>query len=286
MSKNAAEIRSEIEQTRGAMGSTLEALGDRVAPKKVAARAKADVAEKVEVVRHRLSPVGAIRRATSRMSGSMHGAMSAANGPPRSTAGARSALSEAPGKLADKAGSATETVTQQASGNPLAVGLLAFGAGVAVAGLLPPTDRERQVAGKVKEKVEPLKDQALEAGRSIMGELKPAAQAGVEQVKERAVGAVEQVKGEARGAAGELKEGTQTTAQQVKQTTRAASSRVRAEARSSTATVKSKARSSANSTKQAVKRTASSSAPKTSGRKPATRAATPRSRSTRARAST
>ncbi|HVE47372.1 MAG TPA: DUF3618 domain-containing protein [Acidimicrobiales bacterium] len=263
MSKNANEIRSEIEQTRGALGSTLEALGDRVAPKKVAARAKADVAERVDVVRNRLNPVGALRRGTSRLKGSLQGDSTPSNGAGAVTrrtgnGSSRAAVADAPAKLAEKAGSAAEALSQQASGKPLALGLLAFGAGVAVAGLLPPTERERQVAGRVKERVEPLKEQALDAGRSIVGELKPAAQAGLEQVKERAAGAVEQVKEEAKGAAGEVKEGAQTTTREVKATTKAASGRVRSEARSSTAAVKNAAKGSAKAAKQTVKRSARS----------------------------
>lgn len=277
MSKKADEIRSEIEQTRGAMGNTLEALGDRVAPKKMAARAKADVADKVEDVRHRLSPAGAVRRTTSKLRESLQGAKPISNGNTSreigvaggEVTGSRTATSDVPGKLVEKArsasdtltekaGAAPETLTEKAAGNPLAVGLLAFGAGMVVAGLLPPTERERQVAGLVKERVEPLKDQALEAGRTIMGELKPAAQGSLEQVKERAAGAVEQVKGEARGAAEELKQGAQTASGQVKQTTRAASGRARSEAKRSTAAVKGEAKQSATAAKQAVKRTASS----------------------------
>jgi uncharacterized protein YjbJ (UPF0337 family) len=259
MSKNADEIRSEIEETRGAMGDTLEALGDRVAPKKVTARAKAEVADKVDEVRHRLSPGGALRRTTSRLRDSLQGDKATSNGSAGDdTRRSRSALTDAPRKLADRTGSASQSLTEQAAGNPLAIGLLAFGAGMVAAGLLPPTDREREVAGRVKERVEPLKDQALEAGRSIMGELKPAAQASIEQVKDRALGAVEQVKGEAKGATEELKQGAQTASGQVKQTTRAASGRVRSEAKRSTAAVKGEAKESARAAKQAAGGRASS----------------------------
>ncbi len=42
------ELTREIGRARADLATTLEAVGDRVAPKKVVARAKADVAERVE----------------------------------------------------------------------------------------------------------------------------------------------------------------------------------------------------------------------------------------------
>lgn len=288
MSKKADEIRSDIEQTRGAMSTTLEALGDRVAPKKAAGRAKAEMADKVDDVRHRFSPVGAVRRSSSRLRDSLQGGSPLSN---RSASGdaavdARSsgtALADEAGKLADRAGSASESLTQQAAGNPLAVGLLAFGAGMVAAGFLPSTERERQVAVRVKERVEPLKDHAVEAGRTIMGELKPAAEASIEQVKERSTDALEQVKGQAKGSAKDLKENARTASGQVKQTTKSASGRVRSQAKRSTSEVKGEAERSGGAAKKAVKGRASSggrrSASSPASRPRSAKAGTPNTRS-------
>ncbi len=58
------QLRREIEQARAGVGEALEAIGDRVAPKKVVDRAKENVAEKVEEVRDKVSPGRIVRRRT------------------------------------------------------------------------------------------------------------------------------------------------------------------------------------------------------------------------------
>ncbi|MDQ3980671.1 MAG: DUF3618 domain-containing protein, partial [Actinomycetota bacterium] len=62
MATDANEVRREIAQARNELGETLEAIGDRVAPKKVVARAKDNVAEKVDDVRDKVSPSRLLRR--------------------------------------------------------------------------------------------------------------------------------------------------------------------------------------------------------------------------------
>lgn len=66
MTSDTTGIEREIASTRTDLGQSLEALGDRVAPKKVVARAKetakAKVAEKVEDVKDRVSPPRVLRR--------------------------------------------------------------------------------------------------------------------------------------------------------------------------------------------------------------------------------
>ena len=48
-----AEIQQQIEQTRAELASTVDAIADRVSPKRVAARTKASVQEKVIDLRNR-----------------------------------------------------------------------------------------------------------------------------------------------------------------------------------------------------------------------------------------
>jgi hypothetical protein len=55
------EVRRDIEQARNELGQTLEAIGDRVAPKKVVARAKDSVSETVDDVREKVSPSRLLR---------------------------------------------------------------------------------------------------------------------------------------------------------------------------------------------------------------------------------
>ena len=56
----------------------------------------------------------------------------------------------------------------KAEGNPLAAGLIAFGAGLLISGLIPSSQKEQQAVSTLQEKAEPLKEQAV-AGRQGVG---------------------------------------------------------------------------------------------------------------------
>jgi len=64
MATRTEDLRREIEEARSGVGEALEAIGDRVAPKKVVERAKENVAEKVEEVKDKVSPGRIVRRRT------------------------------------------------------------------------------------------------------------------------------------------------------------------------------------------------------------------------------
>jgi hypothetical protein len=59
-----AEIQQQIEQTRAELASTVDAIADRVSPKRVAARTKVTIKEKVDDLRSR-GTVPALESATS-----------------------------------------------------------------------------------------------------------------------------------------------------------------------------------------------------------------------------
>ena len=126
-------------------------------------------------------------------------------------------LSEKAGDMSDRAADAvaeardtlTETpdkLRQKTRGNPLAVGLIAFGGGMLVGTLLP----ESRVEGRAMRRVEPaLAGAASEAGqiaREIADEVKESTGASVEQVREKASAAADNVKEEAREAIDGTKE--------------------------------------------------------------------------------
>ncbi|MDP9072380.1 MAG: DUF3618 domain-containing protein [Actinomycetota bacterium] len=277
------EVRRDIEQVRGDLGSTLEEIGERVAPKKVKARAKAEVADKVEDVRDKVSPARAVRRRGQRVRqglrvakesvvGGGDGAASedaGLEGPtPATSAGRNPArarppldtesevptpagsdagrvparLRETGSDVASRARAAPEAALGRAQGNPLAAGLVAFGAGFAVAQLLAPSEPERKAVGLAKERIEPLKQRAVETGRAVAGELQPVAQAGVERVKDRAATAAQQLKEQAQGAAQDVKGQAQSSAQEVTGQAKGATRQVKDEAKGATKAVKEQAK--------------------------------------------
>jgi gas vesicle protein len=103
---------------------------------------------------------------------------------------------------------------------------------------------------RLKEYVAPLRDQAIEAGKSVAEELKPIAQQRAEQVKSIATQAADQVKQDAQG-----------TVEDVKGTTKRSTQAVKGTAKRSAATVKGTATQSTGTVKTTAKRTARAAAP-------------------------
>ena len=103
---------------------------------------------------------------------------------------------------------------------------------------------------RLKEYVAPLKEQAIEAGKTVAEELKPIAQARAERVKTVAVQAADQVKADAQG-----------TVQDVKGTTKQSARVVKGTAKRSAATVKGTARQSSTTVRSTAKRSARAAAP-------------------------
>ncbi|MGH9266479.1 MAG: hypothetical protein ACRD1D_17480, partial [Acidimicrobiales bacterium] len=102
---------------------------------------------------------------------------------------------------------------------------------------------------RLKERLAPLKDQAVDAGRSVAEELKPIAQQRAERVKEVATQAADTVKQEAQGTAEDVKGTAQQSGQAVKRTARQSGQTVKGTAKQSTTAVKGTAKQSARAAK-------------------------------------
>jgi len=256
VSRRADEVRQEIQQTQAQLGSTLEEIGDRVAPKKVVRRAKGEIAGRVDDVKEKVSPArrarGALRRVRETVMGSEDdGGTGDGYG---STSGRVRGQADA---LSQRAGSAAGTVAEKArrapaaaQGNPLAVGLLSFGAGFLAASLLPATDRERQVADQLKDQIEPLKQRAVETGREVADELRQTAESGAEQVKRRATDAAETVKEEGRSRAQRTKGRAQKQVEEVKGQAKGATKQVKGRATAATSRVKGEGKQASKTVKK------------------------------------
>jgi uncharacterized protein YjbJ (UPF0337 family) len=175
--KTPDEIRAEIDATRGDLGYNVDALADKVNPTQIAHRQ----ADKVK----------------NRFTGIKESVMGSHNP-----------------SAADSAKDAGQQAVEKAKGNPLAVGLLAFGAGWLVSSLIPASEKEQDLAGQVKEQAAPLVDHAKSAAQDVAQNLKGPAQDAVASLKDTAQDAVGTVKDEAQGAASDVK----ASAQQSKDT--------------------------------------------------------------------
>ncbi len=103
--------------------------------------------------------------------------------------------------IGDTVGSLPRGAANVAEGNPLAVGLVAFGAGLVLATLLPETRGEQQLAEKVQPMVENAASEVGAAAQDAVEQLKPKAQDAIEQVKDSAEQSVSQFKDHASDAA-------------------------------------------------------------------------------------
>jgi gas vesicle protein len=189
MSDSPEAIRADIDRTRAELGQNVDALADKVTPSKIVGRQT----DKVK---------GAFGSLRDRVFGAADDAGSTLSYAGSSAAGS---VSNVAGNVGDAAGRAVH----KAQGNPLAVGLIAFGAGLLAASLVPASAKEKDVASTVKEKAQPLMDEASSVAREIGENLKEPAQDAAAALKGSATDAVETVKADATDAAGTVKDQAQ-----------------------------------------------------------------------------
>jgi gas vesicle protein len=190
MGKSASEVRSEIEGTRQEMSETIDAIADRTSPGRIVQRRRERLASGWRAVRERV--MGRAGDTYSSASDASHGVADSA----RDTAGS----------VVEGARQAPEKVLEQTQGNPIAAGIIAFGGGLLVASLIPPSEAEQRLAGQVVEGAQPLRDELQRAGQEVADDLRSTAQEGAEQVKQRAAEAAGTVQEDVRSAAGTVQE--------------------------------------------------------------------------------
>ncbi|MET8257547.1 DUF3618 domain-containing protein [Micromonospora sp. NPDC005205] len=185
MSSDPDRIRREIETTRNELSSDVDALTDRVNPRRIAG-------DRVGQAR------GAFTRAKEKMMGS-------SNHLGQET-GQR--MSHAAGSVRDETRSLGQQSREQAQGNPMATGLVAFGVGLLAASLIPPSGRERQLAGRARNMVSEhsgeLREQASQVGHQMQDNLREPAQQAAQSVRSNAQQGVSTVRDQGRSAAGQL----------------------------------------------------------------------------------
>ena len=225
------EIRREIERTQASLSQDVDALTEKVTPSKIVERRvdrARDTAIRLKDKVMGSNPTypgghdnggarGVAGQAADRVSGTASSAASSVQDVASTAAGAvQDAASSAAGAVQE----APQAIRRQARGNPLAAGLIAFGAGWLVSSLLPASRREQELADQAKgvaqERVQPVLQQvASEVGDNLR---EPAQQA-VESVKvttqdagqitaDEGRAAAQDVSGRAQDAAGTVRSST------------------------------------------------------------------------------
>ncbi|MCB5283322.1 DUF3618 domain-containing protein [Arthrobacter sp. AL08] len=192
MSENPDAIRADIEATRARLGTNVDAVADKVTPSHIVQRqtdrVKANVKDAVFGVKEK------VMGAADHTAGNVH---TAAGNTGAHLGNAGAAMGGAPAQ-----------VKTRTRGNPLAAGLIAFGAGLLASALIPASQKEREAADALKTAAEPFTTELTEAAKHMAEGLKEPAQAAMESVKASAADATEAVKAEGQGAVADVKERT------------------------------------------------------------------------------
>jgi len=157
------QIRDDIERTRAELGGDVDALADKVRPSSIVQRQADKVRDAVGGVKDRLIGVAS--------------------------------------DISDGTANAGQTAVRKAQGHPIAVGLIAFGVGLLASSLLPASEKEKELAGSLKDAAEPLAADLADAAKESAANLKEPAQEALANVKDSAADAFESVKSEGKDAA-------------------------------------------------------------------------------------
>lgn len=161
-------IRAEIERTRVSLSRDVDALGEKVDPRRV------------------------VERQTDRVRGAVTSAKEAVFGTAEDVGDRASHAAET---ASERLGDAPHAVVRGTRGNPWAAGLVAFGLGVLASSLIPASRTERRLAETARDS-EPAHQltEAAKAAASDVGEsLREPARHAVEAVKETATEGAEAV---------------------------------------------------------------------------------------------
>jgi ElaB/YqjD/DUF883 family membrane-anchored ribosome-binding protein len=187
MGQSTEEVTQDIEATRRELSRDVDELTDKVSPGRVVQRRK-------EAAKNRLSSIR--DRVMGGASDAKHSASSAGGSVTDSVTGTASG--------------AVDMIQDRTEGNPLAAGLIAFGAGMLIASLIPATEKETDAAkhavDTAKEYGEPLMDEAKSIGQDMGQNLKESATQAASEVKSTAQDSVQYVKEEAQSSAQNVKD--------------------------------------------------------------------------------
>lgn len=187
MSNDPDQIRAQIEETRSNLSTDVNTLAGTVRPGNVA------------------------KRQVDRVRGAASSARDAVMGAVPDLGSAGGTLGDAQGAVQN----APATVMTRTRGNPLAAGLIAFGAGWLAASLVPATQQEQDVAAKLKDNASVVTDELSSMAKEVGGNLKEPAQEAAESVKATAVDAAGTVKSEGVSAAQDVKDQSDQSTQVV-----------------------------------------------------------------------
>jgi hypothetical protein len=221
VSNDPDEIRADIERTRAELSDNVDALAETANPKNIAKRQANRVKEAAVGVKEHIMGSADDPYDSGRVGDAKYAvqdrAAEAKYAVQDRAAEAKYALQDKASAVGDAVSNAPAQVKEKARGNPLAAGLIAFGAGLLISGLIPSSQREQQAVATLQDKAEPLKEKATEAARDVASNLREPAQEAAQSVRQTAAEGVENVKGEGVSAKQEMQDQLQGSTENVRQ---------------------------------------------------------------------
>ncbi|MGC5076197.1 DUF3618 domain-containing protein [Agrococcus sp. DT81.2] len=207
MSETPEEIRARIDRTRENVSEDVDALAEKVSPSSMVNRQTERVKGKLGDVKDRIfgsddNDPGAVGRVGENIGDKV------------------GHVGDRVGQVGDDVRHTADRAVQKAKGNPLAVGLIAFGVGALIASLIPASSVEKDAASKVKDAAQPLMEEAKGMAQEVGENLKEPAQQAAQSVKDEAQAAGQHVKEEAQSAAQDVKSDAQDAKQRVQDETK------------------------------------------------------------------
>lgn len=208
MSENPDAIRADIEATRARLGTNVDAVADKVTPSNIVHRQTDKLKDAATGVKEKI--MGAADHTTSRVQDATHtGAGHTSNALHNTGDTLHNTKDNVAATLTDAGHTVAATpdrVKAKTQGNPLAAGLIAFGAGMLISSLIPASDKERQAADQLKTAAEPLTTELTDAAKGMVQDLKEPAQHAMDNVKTTATDGIEHVKTDSQDAATDVKD--------------------------------------------------------------------------------
>jgi hypothetical protein len=158
MGQTTDELRQDINERRNEISRDLDAIGDKVSPRQAARRTSDSARRKLHDMRDTV--MGSATQGTS-------------------------AISDAATSARDRIEHVPDAARRQTKGNPLAVGLVAFGGGLLLASIMKPTSREQQLASNVQPELERAASHLRETGQELAAELAEPARDAAESAGQR-----------------------------------------------------------------------------------------------------
>lgn len=191
------QIQHDIEGTHRTLAHDVDRLTEKVSPGRVVNRRMGRIKSRAASVREKvMGTVPDPHQVTS-------GAGDAAGSAKEAVTGAASSVGDAASSVGGAVADAPQTARRQAQGNPLAAGLVAFGAGMLLSSLLPASEREKELASRAEQNaLPPLQDKAQEVGT----QLQASAQDSASHVQEAATTAASRTADQARSAVEDVKQ--------------------------------------------------------------------------------